>query len=275
VSPIRALGHWRDAVLQLLKSRGTVQVCAGIRRAMIEFPDLHWLKWHLLEAEQIARRRSWAPLLPKELLALAASSENRLVKNGAELLDILVESLKRLEIELQGETPSARFLWNEIRKDCHRPKEEARLSDFIKLHFERDIRESGIVVNREVEIRQGSGGARGEEIDIHVDAIAPRSDGKYDRISVIVEVKGCWHRELMTAMRTQLRDRYLADNPSPFGLYLVGWYACSQWDAEDHRKSDTPKLTRADACANFELQAAALSSDQAHLRAFVLNTALR
>jgi hypothetical protein len=275
VTPGRALGYWRDAVLTRLKSRGTLQACAGIRRAMVEFPDLHWLKWHLQEAEQITRRLSWTPLLPKELLALATSSENRLVQNGGELLEVLVESLKRLETRLQGETPAARFLWDEIKKNCHRPKGEARLSDFVKLHFERDLRDSGVVVNREVEIRQGSGGTKGEEIDIHVDAIAPRSEGKRDRISAIVEVKGCWNTELMTAMQKQLRDRYLRDNPSPFGLYLVGWFDCSQWDAEDYRRSDTPKLTLADARASFELQAATLSSDRAHLKAFVLNTALR
>jgi len=39
---------------------------------------------------------------------------------------------------------------------------------------------------------------------------------------VIVEVKGCWHSELQTAMLTQLRDRYLKGKPTRTGLYIVG-----------------------------------------------------
>jgi hypothetical protein len=275
VSPAQSFAHWRDAVLARLKGRGTVQACEGIRRAMIQFPNLSWLRWHLQEAEHLTRRRSWRPLFPKELLALTASSDHRLVQNSAQLLEILMESLQRLETELQGETAGAYGLWDEIRKNCHRPKEEMRLSDHVKLHFERDIRSRGIVVNREVLIRQFSGNNPGEKIDIHVDAVSQRPGGDYDRISVIIEVKGCWNRDLMTGMQTQLRDRYLRDNPCRFGLYLVGWFMCPQWDKGDYRNGDTPRLSLDDARARFDLQAATLSSDEAHLKAFVLNAALR
>jgi len=275
VSPIQSLGHWRDSVLTHLKSRGTVQACDGIRRAMVEYPELTWLKWHLREAEQTARRHSWTPLLPRELLAFAASADSRLVQNGTQLLDVLLESLHRLEVELQGVTPAAPDLWNEVAKSRYRPKDEMRLSDYVKRYFERDIRDRGIIVNREVQIRQGSGNRPGEQTDIHVDATSQLPGGKYDRHSAIVEVKGCWNKDLMIAMQTQLRDRYLQDNPSPFGLYLVGWFMCPQWDLDDYRKHDTPQLTLDDARAHFELQAATLSSGEVLLRAFVLDTALR
>ena len=49
--------------------------------------------------------------------------------------------------------------------------------------------------------------------DIHVDATVPGRKRRTDeRMSVIVEVKGNWHRELDSAMQTQLRDRYLKGN---------------------------------------------------------------
>jgi predicted NACHT family NTPase len=274
MSPVQSLGHWRDALLAHLKGRGTRQACDGIRQAMVEFPSLTWLRWHLQEAEKITRRRSWTPLHPKEVLAFSTNSDRRLVQHGGQLLELLMESLQRLEEELHGETPAAPALWNEISKNCYQPKEEARLSDHVKLHFERDIRDRGVIVNREVEIRQRMGNNPGEEIDIHVDAISLRPGGKYDRISVIVEVKGCWHKDLMTAMQTQLRDRYLRENRCPFGLYLVGWFVCPQWDTEDYRRGDTPPLSLGDARATFQLQAATLSVDQVQLKAFVLNTAL-
>ncbi len=275
VTPAQSLGHWRDAILVNLKGRGTKQACDGLRLAMVKFPDLSWLKWHLQEAEQVMRRRSWTPLSPTELIELAESPKNRLVLSGVQLLDILLESLGRLELDLQGETPAAPFLWNEIEKNCYRPKDEMRLSDYVKGHFEHDIRVRGIVVNREVQIRQGLGKQSGEETDIHVDAVRQLPDGEYDQISAIIEVKGCWNKDVMNAMETQLRDRYLKDNRCPFGLYLVGWFMCPQWDQTDYRKRDTPKLILGEARKEFENQAVVLSSAEFHLKAYVLNTALR
>jgi hypothetical protein len=99
--------------------------------------------------------------------------------------------------------------------------------------------------------------------------------GTCDRISAITEVKGCWNPDLMNAMETQLAERYLKDNRCPFGLYLVGWFACDQWDGADYRKGQTPKLTLAEAQVFFDAQARSLSTEARHIRAFVLNTALR
>ena len=62
-------------------------------------------------------------------------------------------------------------------------------------------------------------------------------------LSVVIEVKGCWHKELLTAMKTQLAGRYMKDNNLPSGLYLVGWYKCDKWDNTDYRKSAVPKNT--------------------------------
>jgi len=63
---------------------------------------------------------------------------------------------------------------------------------------------------------------------IYVDAIRQLPSGHYDRVSGIVEMRGCWNKELMTAMEEQLKDRYLKNNPSPYGMYLVGWFTCPQ-----------------------------------------------
>ena len=160
-----------------------------------------------MEAEQIARAASWTPLEAGELLTLVANSEYQLVQSGEQLSEILIQSLKRLEQEMQGETPSVFVLWDQVDKTSFRPKNELRISDYIKLHFERDIKARGIVVNREVEIRKGMGASPGEITDIHVDAIVKGAMGAFDRISVIVEVKGCWNPDVLTAMEAQLAER--------------------------------------------------------------------
>jgi hypothetical protein len=114
------------------------------------------------------------------------------------------------------------------------------------------------------------------ETDIHVDAVVTElADGTHDRISVIVETKGCWNRDLKTAMQTQLADRYLNENACPFGLYLVGWFSCPQWWDQDHRKASTPKITLDHARENFRHQASEVSNTLLRIEAFVLNLALR
>ena len=75
-------------------------------------------------------------------------------------------------------------------------------------------------------------------------------------------------------METQLVDRYLKDN-CEYGLYLVGWFNCEQWDPDDDRRGASLKTGFAEAQRQFDQQARVLSRDGKQLRAVVLNTALR
>jgi len=66
---------------------------------------------------------------------------------------------------------------------------------------------------------------------IHVDAVLNNPKGtKFDIIKTVIEVKGCWHKEILTAMETQLLNRYLKESDCRHGLYLVGWFYCKKWD---------------------------------------------
>jgi len=269
------VGMWRDSILQHLKGRGTPAGCEAIRRIGREFPELDWLKWTLADAQDLARRRNWMPARPRDVLQLAGDQEKRLVQSGEQLVEVLLESLKRLEAKLQGETPAAIDVWNEIGKAAYRPKDENRLSDYVKRYLENDVGVRGIIVNREVEIRRGAGSI-GERTDIHVDAVVRSSSGEvFDSITAIIEVKGCWHPELYHAMETQLVNRYLKDNRCQQGLYLVGWFNCDQWDPSDERSKRAPQISRDEAQQRFDAQAADLSAAGPYVRALVLNTAIR
>lgn len=270
------LQWWRDGILNILKNRGTLAACDQIRRAVSEFPHFSWLKFHLLEAETIARRQSWKPLSAHEILRIAEDADARLVRNGEHLVKILLESLHRLQVRLQGETPAAVDLWDEVKKGVFRPKDEMRLSDYIKRHFEVDIKERGIIANREVEIRRRTGGNPGERTDIHVDAITPRHAASgLDTITVIVEVKGCWNAGLFGDMRAQLAERYLQDNPSRHGLYVAGWFNCPQWDEDDHHRGLPKGYSIQELEKRLSEQALDLSASSLYTRATVLNVALR
>jgi predicted NACHT family NTPase len=260
------IAEWRDSILRHLQNRGTYQACESIQRISDTFPELDWLKWTLFEAQTIARRLTWIRIPPRvdDILRLAKDSLNRLIQNGNQLLDVLIESLKRLEEKLQGETPFVQFLW-----DKNRPKDEHQFSDFVKIHLDDDLKKRGIIVNREVRIH------RGERTDIHVDAVLQdQQGGLLDSIAVIIELKGCWNSELNNAMETQLVNQYLKNNRCQHGLYLVGWYNCEQWDSSDYRKKQAPSLTKDESQKQFDAQANELSQHGTMIKAFVINTAL-
>jgi len=278
VTPRDSVGNLRDSILRYLQNKGTNQACIAIQKIMIKLPKLDWLKWTLHEARNVTRRSTWNPLSPGEILKLTANHQLRLVQNGDQLLGIIMESLERLRVKLHGETPAVNFLWNEVKNSkgqtLYRPKDEKDFSDFVKIHLVDDIKNKGIIINREVEIRRGKGAA-GEQTDIHVDAITQDVSGKgYDCITVIIEVKGCWNPGLQNAMETQLLDRYLKNNQCDHGLYLVGWFNCDQWDNDDYRKGDSPKTNLDDTQKKFEEQAIELSKQGKTLVSYVLNTAL-
>lgn len=267
--------RFRDATLSGLKQRGTIESVAALERVAKELPELDWLRWMVVEAREIRRRHSWKPVSASDILRITHDRDSRLVNSGEQLLQAIIESLKRLERKLHGETPAAIDLWNEVSAGVYRPRDENRLSDYVKRHLEEDLKNKGVIANREVEIRRGEGDFQGQNTDIHIDAIGrdPESEA-YDSITAIIETKGCWNRELATAMETQLKNRYLKDNACGFGLYLVGWFNCSQWDSDDRRQAQAPDLTKREAQEKFDEQSLTLSDHSVTLKAFVLDVAL-
>jgi hypothetical protein len=146
------------------------------------------------------------------------------------------------------------------------------VSDYVAGHLDEDLRQRALIVNREVQIRRGGGRGSGQSTDIHVDTVVPgATSGTYERIYVIVEVKGSWHQELLSAMQTQLRDRYLKDNRCRNGIYLVGWFAGPSWDSTDYRKPKHTSMTLDEARQFFMKQAVDLSAAGYVISSFVLD----
>ncbi len=231
--PVVFQHYLRDNALEHLKQRGTFAAVAEIQRVMDELPQYGWLRLHLDEADRVARALTWRPFSIKELGSVLGNPALRLVGSEQDLLEVLCESLERLQLQLRGETPTAHFLWNT--DPAVKAKGEEDLSDFLTNHLRSDIGSRGVVVNREVQIRRSNrGGVSGQRTDIHVSAVSPSSGGA-QTVSVIIEVKACWNPEVLVAMETQLRDRYLKDNATRTGLYVVGWYASPAWDRNDAR----------------------------------------
>lgn len=269
VGPRDFVADLRDGCLEYLRQAGEYEAVRRIQQAL---PGLEWMKWVALDAHENMLRGSWAPVAPDELMRMLARPENRLVENGQQLLQTVLAALDRLQERLHGHTPEARFLWDEMpgRKGLWRPKDENSFSDYVKIHLDRELRERGIIVNREVEVRRPGKGI-GERTDVHVDAVARRPrDGRLDRITVVVEVKGCWNLERDTAMEGQLAGKYLVEGSSRHGVYLIGWFNCDKWDPEDSRRR--PKMTIEQARDEYAGQAKYLTGSTSNtIRAVVLD----
>lgn len=269
------IGHWRDAILNFMANSGSPDACIALQELVAELPQAEHLQYMLFRAEFNMRQKTWTPLNETDLLDLFLKPETILIESGQDLLDAILQSLKNLDSHFQGETPMAVSLWNEwndshdSHKHLYRPKDENRLSDYVKTYLEKELKQKGVVINREVEVR------RGEETDIHVNAIKKMAESNVlDVVTVIIETKGCWNQELESAMKIQLRDRYLKNNRYGFGLYLIGWFNCSKWDKTDHRCKASPKYSLSKAKVRFEDQAASLCTDEILLKSYVLNLSI-
>lgn len=257
------LGRVRDNCPSYLSGLGTPAAIDALCLICDRFPDRDWLKHLLNQAKQALRKRSLQSLSPSKLIVYTRRHEARLARSSAELMETVLVSLHRFQEKIHGQTPLASFLWNlSGNGDIGRPKSEDRLTDFLKHHLEDDL--PTFVIDREVQIRNLKEHGIGERTDLKIEA----KDQDGCSISVIIESKGCWNKELMTAMQSQLHDRYLKLAGEACGIYFVGWFLCDRWDS----KSDcTFKGTKEELLAELTEQTNELSSYEGRLSAFVLD----
>jgi len=275
VEPRVAIANYRDGLVEQLKTFGTPAAIRAIKRIKRELPDLEYIDFVLVTARQNMRRKNWTPHLPKDFIQLAQRPDSRIVLSSEDLMHVVMEFLKSLQKKLHGETPESDFLWNNPSSDNPKPRAEEALSRYIKNRLMEDLERSGIIGAREVKIRtnQAKGGESGELIDLYVSCFVP-SIKKHVR--VIVEVKGCWHKEVKTAMKDQLANRYLKDKEYKHGIYLVGWFDCPEWkDKESIRRRQGLTSSIEDERAYYDQQARGLSQNELVIKAFVLDCSLR
>ncbi len=219
----------RTATVTELATRGTADAWAALQQVQQQVgADAYWVRFRLDQVRENLRRNAWQPLMPDELLLLVHESNRRWIQNGNDLLDVLEESLQRLQIKLHGELQAARFLWNQERAGKYKKKYTVRiendLSDFIRLHLAYDIQERQLLIKREVEVRASDGKGTGQRTDIYVDAIGPVGfNGQAEIITAIIEVKLSRNDEMDTGIHDQLLP-YLQSHSTRHGLFLVGWH---------------------------------------------------
>lgn len=227
------VGSLRNYCPKHLSSLGTQASIDALRLIYERFPARDELKVMLSDAMNLYRKTTLRPISPPELITYTRREDAQLVRNSAELMKAVMTSLKRLHGRLGGQTPLAPFLWDISENGKFgRPKKEDRITDFVKTFLEFDL--PTFVIDREVQIRNLKEHGIGERTDLKIET--KDKDGR--SIVVIIESKGCWNTELMTAMENQLLDRYLTLVPEACGIYLVGWFHCERWERGTSRTKE-------------------------------------
>jgi hypothetical protein len=121
-----------------------------------------------------------------------------------------------------------------------RPKSEDEASDYL-LHRLRDSM-SRVIVNREVQVRRNSRSGIPERSDLLIETVTPSEE---PRLRVVIETKGAWSKEILTAIDSQLTGRYLTDLKPAVGIYLVLWPDVDSW-AEGQGQQDRNRLRALD-----------------------------
>ena len=222
--PREEVAQWRAAIVADLVRAGTTKAVEAVHGLAETFPAYPWLRDQRLEAKEVALRAAWSPIDAEAASRFIAQGDLRVVQNPDQLQRVVVESLDRLGMRLQGALPEVVFLWDERQK---RPKSEERFSDYVTRFLRDDLIGRGVVANREVEVKNWRGRGIGKRTDILVEATGPGTPAR-----LVIEVKGCWNDGLYVDLPGQLWERYMQEWRTRSGIYLVPVVDHADWEVE-------------------------------------------
>lgn len=220
----------RANLLGVIAAKGTLAACNELARLAQLFPQKRGIAWNYHAALNNKRRNAWSRPGPEEVSIMLKNAKSRLVQSEQDLVELVLESLERFQQRLTNRMlPAVDELWKwngaSNQRTDFTPKDEEALSGSIARWLFEDIGpESGVVVNCEVQPKRGS------RTDIQVEAVAKVPGSDFERLTVVIEVKGCWHPDVRVGMHTQLVDGYLKDLGLRTGIYVVGWFVCDRWE---------------------------------------------
>lgn len=249
--------HWRDGVLSALARRGTPDAVCVLRQLAASHPDLLTLDDLIREAGELRLGQDWSPVRAEELTRLFEDSTTRLVRGSADLTDVIYAAILDAASTL---VRTGQLLWDvgrENRKEIWRPKSEVAFGAWLAEQLRTTLIRGGVVISREVRVRETTT-QHGLAVDIQADA--PVITGGQDQPARCrIELKGNWHPDLMTAMRTQLADDYLIPEGLRHGIYVTAWFDTDLWnDSADDRRRTARSRDRDTTTAELTSQAESL-----------------
>lgn len=230
VSPAMQLGDHVRGLLGKLTALGTKESLEEINR-LLTLPSLEKIKQHLLsskrEAIQKLRENSFSH---PTLSDVANILSNHAPTGPADLQIIVLDCLDQIAQDIRTSNADLfRQFWTEGKGKNNQHKSEPSCRDALLEMLRNHLAPRGIDCHVEFDH------AKDKRVDISV---------SYQSKYVLpIEIKGEWHRELWTAIQTQLIPRYTKPKETDgYGVYLVFWVGGSkQPTVEDGgKKPSTP-----------------------------------
>jgi len=265
-----ALGHrhfvaeFRDSLVTILEGRATPDAIASLRGIAETFPGFPSLRYSLVSAEASALRSQWTATPWSHLAALTEATSARLVRSAGDLLDLVISALDEVQQRLTGAVPESHLLWN---TDSMTPKLEEEATGYLRNRLHDILVTRRVIVNSEVEVRRAHRTGRPRQVDLQVDAVVDAM-----RLTVPIEVKGSWHKDVETALESQLVDDYMADI-GPHGIYLVLWPDLVSWSVGGSRRKRAARVNRDEVMCRLEAAARTLGERGLDVRVFGLDLA--
>ena len=231
VTPEKTLYHLRNNLLNLLAAKPTPEGCEAVRDFQARRPELKWLGQMRVRMRKALRRADWVPLRPCQardyLDDKGASSP---VTDEGVLCQRVLDALADFQGLIRDVPNPSNELWNTPAAGSNHwhPKDENEVSNRLLIHLNNAFRSVGGHAVRESESRRGHAPA-GDPTDLpDLVVAAPSATHPGTILRVVIEVKCAWHDEAITALRTQLAERYL--RTFRCGVYCLVHFTCPTWD---------------------------------------------
>ena len=231
--PLDKIHELKLHIINHLINSGIKGATVALQKIIHQFPEDTWLNNCVIEAQAAEQAKNIATLSIEDIKKLydEKSTSCQLINSDCDLQVLILEKLEEYQVYLQGDIPAIGDLWDTA--DSLRPKNEEYFSDHLA-RFLRLTLSSGIIINREVQIRRKlyKEGESGSRTDIWIQAI----DENNQVLTLCIEVKCNWNPSAKTALKDQLINKYMSGGTATSGILLLGWYACSEWESADPRQ---------------------------------------
>ncbi|WP_285505064.1 hypothetical protein [Actinokineospora sp. NBRC 105648] len=232
---------WCRNILVVLADRGTPDTVHVLRSLVNDHPELLAIQAAVHQARRRAQAFAVTRLDPEQVTTLLRDRTRRVVNTATQLASVILETFDLIARDLHTH---GNLLWDCERQPrlsdtapnsalplAWRPKPEGALGAYLAHELTLRLAGDRVVVNREVVIHPTGHGDSGERPDIKIDVIC-QGDAIVESpvLSVPIEIKGAWHKDLLTAQDTQLAQQYLSRMNTSDGIYVVGWYPFEHWD---------------------------------------------
>ena len=191
VQPADEIRRLRDRVLTELGQRGLPDVVARLRNGR---PPTDAMALAQVERAARGRRadRGVVELTPDSLLRLLKRGDHRLVRDDADLVEVIIEALDRLQHGIRYDG-AFRDLWNATES----PKQEDDISDWVRRELQQRF-DRGLLIDRENQVVRLKQAGIGTRIDLT--ATSPTATVSPGLARVILEAKLVGNPELETSL---------------------------------------------------------------------------